>query len=116
MKLNFDGVMATSESQQTDGYKKRAPSEALSQAERMAKQEREENLTLLEMSRNYNKNMLVMGRTPEYLYKGMKAGLPIEELFMIAVRGVASALSDPLLEKVMARGLEERANKAKEEK
>lgn len=77
----------------------------------VAKEQRAENLTLLEMSRNYNKNMLTMGRTPEYLYKGMKEGKPIEELFMIAVRGVAAALSDPLLEKVMARGLEERKNK-----
>ena len=110
MKLNFDGVMATGESQQTE-YKTKAPSETLSATEKMAKKERTENLTLLEMSRNYNKNMLIMGRTPEYLYKGMKAGLPIEELFMIAVRGVASALSDPLLEKVMARGLEERKQK-----
>lgn len=114
MKLKFDGVMATDESQTE--FKTAKGKETLSQAERMAQQEREENLTLLEMSRSYNKNMLIMGRTPEYLYKGMKAGLPIEELFMIAVRGVASALSDPLLEKVMARGLEERANKAKEEK
>ena len=77
----------------------------------VAKEQRAENLTLLEMSRNYNKNMLTMGRTPEYLYKGMKEGKPIEELFMIAVRGVAAALSDPLLEKVMAQGLEERKNK-----
>lgn len=109
MKIKFDGVMATGEGKTE--YKSSAGKETLSPAEKMAKGEREENLTLLEMSRNYNKNMLIMGRTPEYLYKGMKAGLPIEELFMIAVRGVASALSDPLLEKVMARGLEERKQK-----
>lgn len=77
----------------------------------IAKEQRAEDIQLLEIGRIHNRNMQIAGRTPEYLYKGMKAGLPIEELFMIAVKGVAACVNDPMLVKVMERGLEERKNK-----
>lgn len=112
MKLNFTGITgeagkSTSSSPAKTGEPSRITATAKAQSA--------EQIQLLEIGRKYNENMLVAGRTPEYLYKGMKAGLPIEELFMIAVRGVASCVNDPMLVKVMERGLEERRAKQGQE-
>lgn len=105
MKLKFTGVTGEAGTSHSSNPAKTAEPNRITAT---AKAQSAEQIQLLEIGRAYNKNMLTMGRTPEYLYKGMKEGKPIEELFMIAVRGVASALGDPMLEKVMARGLEER--------
>ena len=112
MKLKFTGVTGEAGTQSQSSHP--AQMEEHSKISAAAKEQRAADINLLEIGRAYNKNMLIMGRTPEYLYKGMKEGKSIEELFMIAVRGVAACLSDPMLEKVMARGLAERKEKSKE--
>ena len=86
--LNFDGLLG---GPTAPARKEEERQGILSPEEKHALAEQQKDKTLLEIGRAYNKNMLIMGRTPERLYKGMKAGLPIEELFMIAVRGVAAA-------------------------
>ena len=109
-KLKFNGITAANGATDPADEAPVIPSQGIptTAIQRVVKDERVQEMTLLEIGRIHNKNMQIMGRTPEYLYKGMKAGLPIEELFMIAVRGVAAAINDPMLEKVMERGLEER--------
>ena len=112
MKLDFTGIAGEAgKSTSSTPAKMGEPSRITA----TAKAQSAEQIQLLEIGRAYNKNMLVAGRTPEYLYKGMKEGKPIEELFMIAVRGVASCLGDPMLVKVMERGLEERRAKQGQE-
>ena len=109
-KLKFNGITAANGATDPTDGEPVIPSQGIptTPIQRMVKDERVQEMTLLEIGRMHNKNMQIMGRTPEYLYKGMKAGLPIEELFMIAVRGVAAAISEPMLEKVMQEGLEKR--------
>lgn len=108
-ELKFGTVTGGAGKPSTSSY-----SAEMGQASRVtsiAKEERATDINLLEIGKRYNANMLVAGRTPEYLYKGMKEGKPIEELFMIAVKGVAACVNDPMLVKVMERGLEERRSK-----
>ena len=112
MKFNYAGI--TGEAGQTPRSSTNKHEEP-NQITAVAKAQSAEQVQLLEIGRRYNENMLVAGRTPEYLYKGMKEGKPIEELFMIAVRGVSACLGDPMLVKVMERGLAERRAKQEQE-
>ena len=112
MKLDFKGIAGEAgKSTSSNPAKMGEPSRITA----TAREQSADQIQLLEIGRRYNENMLVAGRTPEYLYKGMKEGKPIEELFMIAVRGVSACLGDPMLVKVMERGLEERRAQQEQE-
>lgn len=106
-ELKFGAVTGGAGRQSSSPAKMEEPS----RINAIAKEQRATDINLLEIGKKYNANRLVAGRTPEYLYKGMKEGKSIEELFIIAVQGVAACLDDPMLEKVMRQGLEERKNK-----
>ena len=114
MEIEFDGVLGGGEkSNAWPGAPKSVPDDGhLTERERnkMAEDARRE-ASVFDIYRRYADNMLVAGRTPCYLNIGMKEGLPLEELFMIAVRGVAACLNDPMLVKTMQDGLEKRKNK-----
>ena len=74
---------------------------------KMAKDMQRE-ISVLDIYRRYNKNLRTAGTTPWRLNHGMKDGLPLEELFLIAVEGVAACLNDPMLVRNMRAGLEKR--------
>ena len=112
MEIDFGGVMS-------DGpEKKKWPGSSVHQPEpgrpltereqiKMAKDLQRE-VTELDIYRRYNNNLRIAGTTPWRLNHGMKDGLPLEELFLIAVEGVAACLNDPMLVKDMRAGLEKR--------
>ena len=56
-----------------------------------------ETPNLLKIGIEYNRNRLLAGQTPCELFKGMNDGKSVEELYLIAVRGLAACLNDPML-------------------
>ena len=56
-----------------------------------------ENDVFFQIGKHYNENIKLAGQAPFDLFKGMKNGASIEELYLIAVKGLAACTGDSLL-------------------
>ena len=72
------------------------------------KSNNKEDSILLQIGKEYNKNMQVVGQAPFDLFKGMRDGMSIEELYLIAVKGIAACVGDSLLVPTAEKFLKER--------
>ena len=72
------------------------------------KSNNKEDVILLQIGKEYNKNMQIVGQAPTDLFKGMRDGRRIEELYLIAVKGLAACVGDTLLVQTTEKFLKER--------
>ena len=75
------------------------------------KSENKEDSLLLQISKDYHKNRQVAGQAPTDLFKGMRDGMSIEDLYLIAVKGLAACIGDGMLVSTTEKFLKERQNK-----
>ncbi len=75
------------------------------------KSENKEDSLLLQISKDYQKNSQVAGQAPADLFKGMRDGMSIEDLYLIAVKGLAACIGDVMLVSTTEKFLKERQNK-----
>ena len=75
------------------------------------KSDNKEDSLLLQISKDYNNNRQIAGQAPTDLFKGMRDGKSIEDLYLIAVKGLAACVGDPLLVSTTEKFLKERALK-----
>lgn len=75
------------------------------------KSENKEDSLLLQISKDYHKNRQVAGQAPADLFKGMRDGMSIEDLYLIAVKGLAACIGDVMLVSTTEKFLKERQNK-----
>lgn len=112
MEIDFGGVMSDGpEKKKWPGSSVQLPEtdRPLTERERTKMAEDlQQKASVLDIYKRYNDNLRTAGTTPWRLNHGMKDGLTIEELFMIAVEGVAACLNDPMLVRDMRAGLEKR--------
>ena len=67
-----------------------------------------EDSILLQIGKEYNKNMQIVGQVPMELFKGMRNGMSIEDLYLIAIKGLAACVGDTLLVPTAEKFLKER--------
>ena len=72
------------------------------------KSDNKEDSVFLQIGRNYEKNRQIAGQAPADLFKGMRDGKSIEDLYLIAVKGLAACVGDPLLVPTTEKFLKER--------
>ncbi len=72
------------------------------------KSDNKENSVFLQIGKEYNKNMQIVGQVPTDLFKGMRDGASIEELYLTAVKGLAACVGDTLLVPTTEKFLKER--------
>ena len=75
------------------------------------KNDKTEDSLLLQISKDYNKNRQIVGQAPTDLFKGMRDGMNIEDLYLIAVKGLAACIDDVMLVPTAEKFLKERQNK-----
>lgn len=72
------------------------------------KSNNKEDSILLQIGKEYNKNMRIVGQVPMELFKGMRDGMSVEELYLTAVKGLAACVGDTLLVPTAEKFLKER--------
>ncbi len=70
-----------------------------------------ENDVFFQIGKHYNENIKSAGQAPFDLFKGMKNGASIEELYLIAVKGLAACTGDSLLVTTAENFVKEKTNK-----
>ncbi len=75
------------------------------------KNDKQEDSLLLQISKDYHRNRQIVGQAPTDLFKGMRDGATIEELYLIAVKGLAACVDDVMLVPAAEKFLKERSLK-----